>query len=299
MDAALVFDPSTAHHQRPPEMGRVEPENQRREGDAELLDVKFQYDHTSRVVQGHTIMEYRYKSAATGEVGPITVSPHPPEHTIRGLPRANYELLLELRYRWYHPSDATEHALIKNPPGVSDDVCADENVDQFNNDNKPLGDDRDDSIDASEDADTTRPGCAFYIDPGETRYSNWAELRVNLTGPLTGVADATMEIKPYAGLVAGVADLLIVAGMETDGVGPMARTLTIFGWLILATAVGAGAFVATGMRTGSMYLATFLWLSIWSGLGPFVAMIPWAMAYLPIAGLLLAGGVLVIKRGRI
>ena len=298
VDAGLVFDPATAHYQRPPNMGRIEPENERQEGDAELVDVKFQWEHRSRIVEGHTVMEYRYRSQATGEVGPVLVSADSTEHTIRGLPRSNYELLLEFRYRWYNPDSASDHILVKNPPSANDDECAEENEDEFDNNNVPLGDDRDDRIDASEDADTTRPGCAFYVDPGETRFSNWAEVRVNLTGPLTGVPDASIEIEPYTGLVAATADLLLVMGVEPDGIGPLSHTLTVFGWLILATAVAAGAYVVTGMKTGSAYLATFLWLAIWAGLGPFIAMIPWAMAYLPVAGLLLLGGTLALKRGR-
>ena len=293
IDQGLVFDPSAGFAQRPPTMGRVEPQDERTEGDAELVDVKFQWAHTSRIVEGHTVMEYRYSSLLTGESPVATVSASGNEYTIEALPRANYELLIEMRYRWYNNRESG-HELIKNPPAATEQQCAAENTDEYPG-NPPNGD----GIDADEDADTTRPGCAFYIEPTETRYSNWAEVRVSVTGPLTGVPDVSMDIDPYTGLVAATADLLLVMGVEPDGIGPLSHTLTIIGWLILATAVAAAAYVVTGMKTGSAYLATFLWLAIWAGLGPFIAMIPWSMAYLPVAGLLLAGGTLALKRGRI
>ena len=155
---------------------------------------------------------------------------------IEALPRANYELLIEMRYRWYNNRESG-HALVRNPPAATEQQCAAENTDQYPG-NPPNGD----GIDADEDADTTRPACAFYIEPGETRYSNWAEVRVSVTGPLTGVPDVSMEIDPYTGLVAATADLLLVAwAVEPDGIGPLAHTLTVFAWLILATVVAAGS----------------------------------------------------------
>ena len=303
VDPALIVDRTASFGQSAPLLGDVEVDDTHQEGDAQLVDIKIQWEHTSRVTDGVTRMQYRYKSSATGEVGPVGVATHPTEHIIRNLPRANYELLLEFRYYWYNnqppnaQNESLPHVLIKNPPDADDGECAEDNTDEFPG-NDPLRSPPGDNIDATEDSDTESEGCAFYLSPGESRYSDWAEVRVNLTGPLQGVPDASIEIEPYTGLVAATADLLLVMGVEPDGIGPLSHTLTVFGWLILATAVAAGAYVVTGMKTGSAYLATFLWLAIWAGLGPFIAMIPWAMAYLPVAGLLLLGGTLALKRGR-
>ena len=246
-------------------------------------------------------MEYRFSSPITGDIGPVRLSPYPTEHTIEGLPRDSYNLELEMRYQWYNnqdPDDAdSEHILIRNPPGVGADVCDDTNDDEFTS---GLG--NDDSIDATEDADTVTPGCAFYLEPGRSRYSQWASVRTNIVGSTVGVGEpeGAPEVVTHAeGLPGMMADLMVVMGADSGTVGPLARTFTVMLWLVLSIGAGFGVYVATGFRTGSTYLGTLVFLILWAGLGPFVAGIPAAMAYMPAALLLLPIAMLLLKRGRV
>ena len=294
VNPALIFDDAASPHQRPPIFGDIEVKRTYTSGEAELADIEFTWQDASYVEGGVTAMEYRYRSAHTGQSPEEAISADSNKHTIKGLQRGNYDLQVDLRYRWYNSQDPThassQHVLIRNPPGVTDEVCASENTDEYPND----------GIKATENADTTQIGCAFYLEPGEERYSAWVRTRVALTGPLLPVQDRTIVIEePYSGFVSAVADMLLVAGMDIDGVGPLARTLAMFFWFIIASVAAAGLYLATGMKTGSMYLATFAWLIIWAGLGPFVAMMPYSMAYMPVALLMLAGAILVVKRGKV
>ena len=227
------------------------------------------------------------------------MNPYPTEHVVHGLPRENYSLTLEARYHWYNtqdPSDSnSSHVLIKNPP--DNDTCASENTDEYTS---ALG--NDDGIDATEDADTTRSGCAFYVNPGESRYSQWIGVQINIAGVLTSVPNAPTpdtDDYDYDGLSSAIAELLLVAGATPDDVAPLAKTIAILLWLLFASGVAIVVYYGTGFRTGSLYVATLLWLIIWTGLGPFVANVPVAMAYMPAGILMLAVGALVIKQTKL
>ena len=292
--AAIVTDDTIGQY--PPTL-ELEVDRTYERGDAALVDIRMIWTHTSRVDEGegNAVMEYRLSSRVTGMVDPEDIRAYPTEYVIEGLPRENYNLTVGLRYLWYNQDDAN-HILIKNPPGVPDSVCESENDDEFTS---ALG--NDDDIDATEDADTQTPGCAFYLDPGATRHSRWAEATINIVGLLQDVP-VPGDIEPVrhmSGLPGAVAEFMIVMGSDPATVGPTARTMTIMGWMALALVVGIGVYAGTGMQGGSMYLGTFLFLIIWTGLGPFVAGVPDAMAYIPAAVLLFAVIVLILKRGRI
>ena len=300
-DSDLVYDRSTDFAQTPPTITNLEVVRTYQDDDAQLVDLSLVWTHTSRVGDGDTIMEYRFSSPVTGDIGPVRVSPFPTEDTISGLPRDSYNLELEMRYQWYNNQDpesaSSQHILIRNPPGVDDSVCDEANTDEFTS-----GLSNDDSIDATEDADTQTPGCAFYLDPGRSRYSQWASVRTNIVGSTVGVG--TPEGAPHVmtymtGLPGIMADLMVVMGSNPAEVGPLARTFTVMLWLVVSVGAAFGVYVATGFRTGSTYLGTLVFLILWTGLGQFVAGIPPAMAYMPAALLLLPIAMLLLKRGKV
>ena len=245
-------------------------------GEAPVTDLAITWRHTSRVVEGHTRVEYRYVSDVTGERGPIAVSPYDAEINIKGLPKANYSLAVQLRYKWFNPLSGSD-VNVSNPPGTS-------RCEEWRWWLKTL-----DTI-----------GCAFTLEPGDIRVSPWSRSTgVNITALLSPILDASKPITSQGGVRATVAEMLITGGVNPDDAGGLSQTLTTVLWLVLATVSGAALFVLTGMSSGSMYLGTFVWLVIWAGLGPFVAGIPYAMAYMPTALLMLSGGILVLKRGRL
>ena len=298
-DSDLVYDRSTDFAQQPPTITSLEVSRAYQDDNAHLVDLSLVWTHTSTVGDGDTIMEYQFSSPVTGDIGPVRVSPFPTEHTISGLPRDSYNLELEIRYQWYNNQDPDEgdskHVLIRNPPGAASNVCDDTNNDEFTS---RLG--NDDGIDATENADTDTPGCAFYLDPGTSRYSQWASVRTNIVGAAVGVEEP--DHPPLAtqdGLSGTIADILVVAGADAMTVGPLARTFTVLGWFVLSVGTGFALYMFTGFRTGSTYLGTFSFLVLWTGLGPFVAEVPPAMAYMPMALLILPIGMLLLKRGRV
>ena len=305
-DIDQAYSAVSAFAQSPPTLSGLEVERSYTQGDANLIDVRLTWDHSSYVEDGHTIMEYRLTSPVTGRIGPVRLNPYPTEHIIKGLPRENYNLTLEARYHWYNTQDPSDpnsnHVLIKNPP--NNGACAAENTDEYTS---TLG--NDDSIDATADADTTQPRCAFYVNPGESRYSQWVGVQINIAGLLTAVpipgdatTDATtdaVEDYDYDGLSSAIAELFLVMGANPDDVAPLAKTIAILIWLLFASGIAIVVYYGTGFRTGSLYLATLLWLVIWAGLGPFVANVPIAMAYMPAAILMLAVGILVIKQAKL
>ena len=65
---------------------------------------------------------------------------------------------------------------------------------------------------------------------------------------------------------------------------------------MLALALGTLAFFGSGASGVSVYLGTFITLIIWAGLGPVIANIPWPMAYLPAALLIMCIGIFTIKK---
>ena len=286
----LVYDDSDVLEQHAPTITKVEFDNARTVGDAHLVDIKTAITHTSTVLDGATRMEYRYSSSTIGSIDPEIVPPKT-EFTVRGIPRANYDLTIEVRYRWYN-TQTSGNIIIKNPPS-SDDTCEEDDLD----DSSDLDGDGDDEND--EDMDIETPNCAFVLMPNDEKYSAWASTQVSVVGPLSGVPDHSPEQQSYTGLVSTVAGMLLTSGVEPNDVGALARNLTIMGWFILATGVGAIAYLATGMKTGSMYVASLLWLAIWTGLGPYVAMVPWPMAYGPAALLMFGTGLLILKRGKV
>ena len=298
-DIDLAYSAVNAFAQSPPILSGLEVERSYERGDANLIDVKLTWDHSSHVEPGHTIMEYRLTSPVIGRIGPVRLNPYPTEHVVQGLPRENYNLTLEARYHWYNtqdPSDpSSSHILIKNPP--NNDACASKSTDEYTT---ALG--NDDSIDATADADTAQSGCAFYVNPGESRYSQWIGVQINIAGILASVPNATADIVEdydYDGLSSAIAELLLVAGATPDDVAPLAKTIAILIWLLFASGVAIVVYYGTGFRTGSLYVATLLWLIIWTGLGPFVANVPTAMAYMPAAILILAVGILIIKQAKL
>ena len=301
-DIDHAYSAVSAFAQSPPILSGLEVERSYTRGNAHLIDAKLTWDHSSYVEPGNTIMEYRLTSPVIGRIGPVRLNPYPTEHVIQGLPRENYNLTLEARYHWYNtqdPSDSnSSHVLIRNPP--SNDTCAPENNDGYTS---ALG--NDDGIDATANADTARFGCAFYVNPGESRYSQWIGVQINIAGPLTtvpipgGATTGEVEDYDYDGLSSAIAELLLVAGATPDDVAPLAKTIAILIWLLFASGVAVVIYFGTGFRTGSLYIATFLWLIIWTGLGPFVANVPIAMAYMPAAILILTVGILIIKQAKL
>ena len=309
-DVGLAQDPSRAFAQEAPDLNKLEVDRTYDLGNARKVDLRMTWDHTSRVADGATVMEYRYRSLTTGEIGPVDISPFPTEFILRGLPRENYSLVLELRYHWYNSRDpnaqvfgtAPNHILIKNPPGASSSECASENTDEWPG-ARPTSEstNRGDGIDATKNSDTNRPGCAFYLLPGLSRYSQWATIRIDLAGPLTGVPNPTPEsqvAKYPEGLPAAIAEFFIVMGADPVEVGPVARTVSVLFWLFLACIVASLVYYGTGGKTGSLYAAAFFWFVIWTGLGPLVASIPTAMAFMPAAAAILLVAILLIKRGK-
>ena len=247
-------------------------------GDAPVIDLDIFWRHTSRLQEASsssatvTRIEYEYDSTTTGPVGPVLVSPYPATTTIHALPRANYSLNIRVRYKWYNPG-ATEIS-INNPPGSV--LCTEE-----------------------DEVDYNTPGCAFRIPGGETRLSGWSGIySVLISGPLFPVPDALAgkEGPQYHGVTSAVAEGLIIIGVSPGDSMGLGGTLTIIGWLGLSLALGTLAFFGSGASGVSVYLGTFITLIIWAGLGPVIANIPWPMAYLPAALLIMALGLFAIKK---
>ena len=288
-DPNLVYDDSDVREQYPPTIVGVEFDNARTVGNAHLVDIKTTIAHTSTVLGGATNLEYRYSSAVAGSIEP-RIAPPSTEFTVKNIPQANYDLKLDVRYHWYN-RQVTGNIVIENSP--FSDNCDEDDLD----DSEDLNGDGDTRND--DNMDTETPNCAFVLKPGDEKYSTWASTRVSIAGPLTAVPNRSPEQQSQVGLVSTVAGLLLTSGVQPADVSALAKNLTIMGWFIVAAVVWAVVYLATGMKTGSMYAASLLWLIIWAGLGPFVAMVPWGMAYGPAALLIFVGGLLMLKRGKV
>ena len=279
----LLTDETRAFAQSPPAILSVEIGDGYELGDADVADLTMTWQHTSRVLQGYTVMEYRYKSTITGAIGPIRTVATPAEAVISSIPRANYGIEIELRYKWINDSNSV--VVVSNPPTGTASKCRDTDA--------ITGDDLE-----GEDLDTI--GCAFVIAIGGEKVSAWSEIfRINVTSSLSPVPDTSPSTRPQYGFTGIIAEGMLVVGVNPETVGSLAKTFTVITWLGMATGVAALLFVGTGMTAGSMYVATFTWLIIWAGLGPFIAGIPYAMAYMPAAALLFMTGIVAIKRGKV
>ena len=146
----------------------------------------------------------------------------------------------------------------------------------------------------------TLNGQTLDIPAGESRYSRWSDPASIFVS--SGAMPVTFEFPDAQGntaLLATTATILLASGVSPARIEPLSHVLVTVAWLALAT-VAAGLLLAgTGMGMGSVYLAAFVWLLIWSGLGPFLASIPYPQAYLPAVFLLIGGGIVAVKRGSI
>ena len=246
-------------------------------GNATVADVELSWVHTSRLQEtsgdAKTVarVEYEYDSRTTGKVGPIVVRPYPASVKIQALPKSDYNLNIRVRYEWFNNS-ASEIS-INNPPGLG--PCTDDDEKDYNT-----------------------PGCAFKLPAGEKRISTWSDIYpVQISGFLIPVPDsAGVGETQYYGVNEAVAEGLIIVGVSPEGSAELSKNLTIIGWLVLALALGTLAFFGSGASGVSVYLGTFITLIIWAGLGPVIANIPWPMAYLPAALLIMCIGIFTIKK---
>ena len=246
-------------------------------GNATVADVELSWVHTSRLQEASAAaktvarVEYEYDSRTTGKVGPIVVRPYPASVAIQALPKSDYNLNIRVRYEWINNS--ADEISINNPPGLG--PCAEEDEEDYNT-----------------------PGCAFKLPAGEKRISAWSDIyAVQISGFLIPVPDvAGVGETQYHGVTGAVSEGLIIIGVAPDDSMGLGRTLTIIGWLGLALTLGAVAFFGSGASGASVYLGTFITLIIWAGLGPVVANIPWPMAYLPAALLIMSLGLFAIKK---
>ena len=137
----------------------------------------------------------------TGDVGPIYVPVYPADEiAIEGIPRANYSLSLEFRYRWINRTGA--QVTIGNPPGIEESQCVDGGV----------------------GTDLDSPGCAFELADDASRYSGWSEIEtVTIPGRLSPVDDVTIPLPERAGwgLRAFVGDMMVVAGVSPENAGTL------------------------------------------------------------------------------
>lgn len=264
--------------QNPPVIKHVSLGQSYNVGNATVANLSLSWVHTSRLQENSndakTVarVEYEYDSQTTGKVGPILVNPYPASATVQALPKSDYNLNIRIRYTWNNFGVA--EISIDNPPGSGPCTNADE-------------------------TDYNTPGCAFKIPAGETRVSAWSDVySVQISGLLVPISDFSggADEEPYQGITGSVADGLITAGVSIEDSGELGKNLTIIGWLVLALALGGLAFFASGASGFSVYLGTFITLIIWAGLGPPIANVPWPMAFLPVALLMVALGIFSIKQ---
>ena len=268
---------TSAFVQNPPTIKDVSLGNSYSVGKATVANVELSWVHTSRLQEASgdakTVarVEYEYDSRTTGKVGPILVSPYPASVTIQALPKSDYNLNIRVRYEWLNNS--ANEISINNPPGSG--TCTDKDEEDYNT-----------------------PGCAFKLPAGEKRTSAWSDIHaVQISGFLIPVPDiGGVEDAQYHGITGAVAEGLMIIGVAPDNSMELGGTLTIIGWLGLSLILGILAFFGSGASGVSVYLGTFITLIIWSGLGPFIANIPWPMAYLPAAVLIMALGLFAIKK---
>lgn len=209
-----------------------------------------------------------------------------------------------LRYRWVGP------VKVENPPNVGNACRNPEEVEtpETDDEGNPTGETR-----------TVTPGCEFELDTGEIAYSDWTTTQISITNfapgstrvptnqlPNTSAPTGDALIKEgkgitrgYWGIPSAIGDILIVMGQEPAEAAKQGRTFSILIWLVFAGGLAFGIYFGTGAQVGSMYLGAFVFLIIWTGLGPFVAGVPTPMAYMPAAIMLFGVALLVVKRGRI
>ena len=146
----------------------------------------------------------------------------------------------------------------------------------------------------------TVDGQTLDIPAGETRYSRWSDpASIFVSSGAMPVTYAFPGAQGNTALLSATATVLIASGVSPARVESISYVLLTVAWLALATVAAGLLYAGTGMGMGGVYLAAFVWLLIWSGLGPFLASIPYPQAYIPAVFLLIGGGIVAVKRGSI
>ena len=146
----------------------------------------------------------------------------------------------------------------------------------------------------------TLNGQTLDIPAGESRYSRWSDpASIFVSSGAMPVTFAFPGAQGNTALLSTTATILLASGVSPARIERLSYVLVTVAWLALATVAAGLLFAATGMGMGGVYLAAFVWLLIWSGLGPFLASIPYPQAYIPAVFLLIGGGIVAVKRGSI
>ena len=134
----------------------------------------------------------------------------------------------------------------------------------------------------------------------ETRYSRWSDpASIFVSAGASPVRFTFPGAHGSPALLSATATILLASGVSPARIESLSYVLVTVAWLALATVAAGLLYAGTGMGMGSVYLAALVWLLIWSGLGPFLASIPYPQAYIPAVLLLIGGSLVLIKRGSI
>ena len=155
---------------------------------------------------------------------------------------------------------------------------------------------------APSDADltVTWQGVDYTIAQGETAHGAWSTPESKwVAAPLSPVGEDFGAPAKYDGLLVTTENVLAWSGVAPERVTGRAKTLLTLGWLIGACVAAGIVIAATGATMTSYFVGGLVWLIIWTGLGPFLAGIPWPQAYLPAVLLIGAAGFFALKRGSI
>ena len=146
----------------------------------------------------------------------------------------------------------------------------------------------------------TVDGQTLDIPATETRYSRWSDpASIFVSAGAMPVTFAFPGAQGNTALLSTTATILLASGVSPARIEPLSHVLVTVAWLALATIAAGLLYASTGMGMGGVYLAALVWLLIWSGLGPFLASIPYPQAYIPAVLLLVGGGIVAVKRGSI
>ena len=146
----------------------------------------------------------------------------------------------------------------------------------------------------------TVDGQTLDIPATETRYSRWSDpASIFVSSGAMPVTFAFPGAQGNTALLSTTATILLASGVSPARIESLSYVLVTVAWLALATIAAGLLYASTGMGMGGVYLAALVWLLIWSGLGPFLASIPYPQAYIPAVLLLIGGGIVAVKRGSI